>query len=419
MRAIVVPFGSHGDVHPLIGVARELRSRGHAVTFLQPEHFAPLIRAAGFEVKTFGEAGQYEAATRDPDLWHPTKAFPIVAKWATLAARQVYDLIEETNVPGETVLVAGTIALGALLAEEKLGIPLAAVHLQPTVFHSNYHTAIYGGRDLNFLPRWLKTWLFDQVFGKVIEPHIAPQVNALRAELGLPPVSDLMRKWIHSSTLGLAFFPRWFAEPQPDWPKNVEMVGFPLYDEADVTPLSPELLGWLDEGPPPIAFTPGSANLFGRPFFEAAAEACVRLKRRGILLTRFAEQVPENLPDGVRHFSYAPFSQLLPRTAAIVHHGGIGTASQGMAAGVPQFVMPLAHDQFDNASRMEKLGIARWLGVKKFTGRAVAKKLEGWIDSPQVLAACQSVKERLSHETDSMTRAAVAIEGMAAKAGVR
>jgi UDP:flavonoid glycosyltransferase YjiC (YdhE family) len=80
------------------------------------------------------------------------------------------------------------------------------------------------------------------------------------------------------------------------------------------------------------------ANCQARRFFSAAVDACQRLGRRGVLLTPFAEQVPPSLPQTVKHFDYIPFSRILPRSAALVHHGGIGTTAQGLRAGVCQIV---------------------------------------------------------------------------------
>jgi len=40
----------------------------------------------------------------------------------------------------------------------------------------------------------------------------------------------------------------------------------------------------------------------------------------------------------------------------LVHHGGIGTSAQALTAGIPQLVVPFAHDQFDNAARLMRLG---------------------------------------------------------------
>ncbi len=411
MRVLLVPVGSHGDVHPFIGLGQALRARGHRVTYLINEYFGPLIRGLGFEMVPLGEAQLFTEAIRDPDLWDPKRGFAVVARGVLEHARLALPRIEALYVPGETVAVGGSLAFAVRLAQEKLGMPAASVHLQPGILHSNHETPAYPGFST---PRWWPTWLrrpfFDLIFARAVDPHIAPGLNALRAELGLPPVRDVMRSWVHSPELVLGFFPSWFAAPQPDWPPRVQLVGFPLYDERDATTLPEDLDAFLDSGTPPIAFTPGSANLHGRPFFEAAVDACNRLGRRGLLLTRHHESIPPHLPEGIRHVAYAPFGLLLPRVAALVHHGGVGTSAQGMAAGIPQLVMPLGHDQYDNAARMLRLGIARSLLPGRFRGPAVAAALRALIDHAEVADACRKVASRFAEDPRPMDRAAEAIE---------
>src|SRR5262249_53944037 len=160
------------------------------------------------------------------------------------------------------------------------------------------------------------------------------------------PVRGIMSQWWHSPQRVLGLFPPWYGEPQPDWPPQVRLVGFPLYDERGVEELPGGLADFLATGSPPLVFMPGSANAQAQDFFRAPVEACQRLGRRGLLLPRFPEQLPAPLPPTIRHFNFIPFSQVLPQAAALVHHGGIGTSAQALAAGVPQVVMPLAHDQF-------------------------------------------------------------------------
>jgi UDP:flavonoid glycosyltransferase YjiC (YdhE family) len=75
-----------------------------------------------------------------------------------------------------------------------------------------------------------------------------------------------------------------------------------------------------------------------------------------VLLTPHREQVPQRLPPGMLWLPYVPLRALLPRAAALVHHGGIGTTAEALRAGVPQAIVPLAYDQFDNAARVEALG---------------------------------------------------------------
>ena len=119
----------------------------------------------------------------------------------------------------------------------------------------------------------------------VIDPVIAPQTNAFRAELGLPPVRHILDRWIHSPQCVICFFPDWFGPPQVDWPPNVILTGFPLFDERGLADLPRDVDAFLSTGAPPIVFTPGSAMKQGQAFFAVAVEACVKLGRRGMLLT--------------------------------------------------------------------------------------------------------------------------------------
>jgi UDP:flavonoid glycosyltransferase YjiC (YdhE family) len=204
-------------------------------------------------------------------------------------------------------------------------------------------------------------------------------------------------------------FPDWFAKPQADWPAQTVVTGFPLYDEPEITPIDDQLDAFLRAGEPPMAFTPGSALWNAREFFEESAKACVRLKRRGLLLTRHRDHLPHSLPPGVIHVHYAPFSQLLPRCAAFVHHGGIGSSAQALASGVPQLVTPFAHDQPDNAYRLNKLGVARVISPRKYRDDPVAAALSSLLDSPEVARACRESKSRFDG-TDALDRTCELIE---------
>ena len=151
---------------------------------------------------------------------------------------------------------------------------------------------------------------------------------------------------------------------------------------------------------------------FGHDFFAAAASACQRLQRRGILLTRYPEQLPDALPPGVLHVGYAPFSQLLPHAAALVHHGGIGTTSQSLAAGVAQLVMPMAHDQFDNAQHVRQLGVGDWLPRRRFTAARVAARLQHLLTDSGVAQATRAAASQLKQTPDGCAAAADAIESL-------
>ena len=394
---LLVGLGSAGDVHPFIGLGRALRARGHRVTLITNPYFASAVSSAGLEFVPISTEEQLLAGMRDPDLWHPVKGFAFVARQLMVPyIRELYHLLDGQIGRGPTVVAAAAAALGARVLNEHKRVPLATVYLQPVLIRSLIESPRFPmmmmGRGI---PRWYKRlqfWVADKFF---IDPLLRPELNAFRAELNLPPARGIMRDWWNSPEKVLGLFPDWFAPPQSDWPANVRLTGFPLWDESEVSRSPPGLEEFVAAGSPPIVFTPGSAMMHGHAFFAAAVDACRILGRRGILLTKYPEQLPSRLPANVKHLSYVPFSQVFPRAAAVVHHGGVGTSAQGLAAGVPQLIMAMSHDQPDNASRLERLGVGLEIKPKRFQGPQVARLLAKLIDQPEVTARCHAIAERM------------------------
>lgn len=406
MHYICSTFGSAGDTYPMLGLALKLRERGHRVTFLVSGYYEEAVKKLGLDYLELGTADQAREVMNHPDIWHPMKAFGLIFREGILPLmRQHYEMLAALHQPGETVGISNCLAFSTLLAQEKLGMPLVTLHVQPAVIWSDIAPPLMPGM---FGPRWLQKWMFRIGSRFIIDPVVCPELNRFRGELGLPPVRNIVRWW-HSPWCVACLFPEWYCPPQADWPANVIQTDFPLWDEENDDPLPAAVEEFLAAGEPPIVFTPGSANVFGAAFFEAAVEACRRLGRRGILLTRFPEQIPASLPDGVVHFDYVPFTQLLKRAAAVVHHGGIGSTAQGLAAGLPQLIMTLAHDQFDNAARLKRFGVGDAINAPKFRGPLVAKKLEGLLSSASVRRACGEIAGRLVAR-DGLERMAVGIE---------
>ncbi len=411
MNILLCPMGSSGDVHPFVGLGVALAARGHRVRMIVNEYFEELVRRVGLEYIEFTTAKDFIELADHPALWHPRRAFFYIAQHGILKwMRQQYEIIREHHVPGETVVVASCLGFGARIAQEHLGIPLISAHLQPFVLWSSYATPHHSTIPfLRFLPRPLKDAFFWTGEKFIIDPFVCPETNAFRRELGLPPMKRAFGRWIHSPLATLCLFPEWYAARQPDWPRNTHTTGFPLWDERHVTTMPPQLNDFLNHQDPPIVFTPGSAVLHGQDFFRAAVEATQRLGRSAILLTRFPEQIPRSLPETVRHYDYIPFSQVLPRAAALVHHGGIGSTAQAMAAGIPQLMMPMAHDQPDNARRVKKMHTGDWLLPRHFSGRRVAEKLSRLLNAPHIGQHCRKIQERFQ-DADPISQACDVIE---------
>jgi rhamnosyltransferase subunit B len=388
MKFVMTPVGSAGDVHPFIGLGRALRGRGHDVVIVTAGAFEQVVERAGLQFRETISAQIFDMMSKHPDLWHSRRGLQFVLGAVASHLRLGYERVAEVYEPKRTVLVGHALSFGTRLFEEKNRAPAATLHLAPSIFRSDHQQpAMAPGRDLSGMPRWFKRTFWWGVDRFLTDPLIVPKLNAFRQELGLPPVSRVFREWVHSPRRVIGLFPDWFGPRQPDWPAGLWLTSFPQYDESDQQQLSPGLLEFLDRGTAPIVFTPGSANQNAAAFLRAAVDACARINRRALLLTRFSEHVPA-LPATVHHEPYAPLSRVLPRCAALVHHGGIGTLAQALAAGVPQLTMPMGFDQPDNTNRLVRLGVAGWVRPSQFTGERVATELQRLLTDPQVTAAC-------------------------------
>src|SRR5690606_2361785 len=104
--------------------------------------------------------------------------------------------------------------------------------------------------------------------------------------------------------------------------------------------------------------------------------------------TPHREQLPAQLPTPVLWQDYVPLRALLPHVAALAHHGGIGTTAEALRAGTPQLVVPLAHDQFDNAARVRALGVGASLHARRLSSARMARQLGKVVDNPAMAAAC-------------------------------
>jgi len=319
----------------------------------------------------------------------------------TSQLRRTYAVIEKVYEPHETILVGHALSLFTRVFEEANQAPAVTLHLAPSIFRSDFKQPLLPtGGDISNWPRWAKRLLWWGVDKFGVDPLIAPTLNAWRAELGLPPVSRVFDSWIHSPQRVLGLFPEWFGEPQPDWPPQLRLTGFALSDES-CSPVQraaearSALDQFLAEGEAPIVFTPGSANEHAVEFFQTAIGATARLGRRALLVTGYRGQLPASLPPHVHHASYASFATLFPRASAVVHHGGIGTCAQGLAAGVPQLVMPIGFDQPDNGAQLTRLGVAEVISSSRFTAPRVAESLNRLLSSAGVRTACDDCRKRV------------------------
>ena len=141
MKVLLVTLGTDGDVHPFIGLGLALRERGHDVILLANEHYADRVNGT-LNFVTLGSKSLHQRIVDDPAFWDPTRLGSVVAEWGLSQMPAQFQAIEENYEPGRTVVVSPASVFGARIAQEKLGVPLATVVLQPALFRSAYRPAV-------------------------------------------------------------------------------------------------------------------------------------------------------------------------------------------------------------------------------------------------------------------------------------
>ena len=223
-------------------------------------------------------------------------------------------------------------------------------------------------------------------------------VRALRRELGLEEGASPLFAGKYSPHLNLALFSRELQPPQPDWPAHTIQTGFLFHDEARAAVLPHSVADFLRAGEPPLVFTLGSAAVqLPGSYYEESAAAALALGRRALLLLGRNPR-PVGLPPSIFAWDYLPYAAIFPHAAAVVHQGGVGTTAQTMRAGRPMLVMPFAHDQFDNAARVTRLGIGREIARRSYRRDRVANELRILLNDPRYHETATEIGRRIRDE---------------------
>jgi rhamnosyltransferase subunit B len=393
---VVVTMGSAGDLFPFMAMALALRARGHRVSFLAPEQHGAYVIDAGLD---FTGLPVDEVVLRDPDLWHPTRGFGVVWRATRPAMARLVPFVDALPAGESRVLLVHPLALpeADLCRARRPGLNVAAAYLAPSNLPSVYDPLLIGPwRVPAWVPLGARRALIRWGVRRFVDPVALREVNAARRERDLVPLGSMLPDMLALADLSITLFPAWFGPLQPDWPRPMHQAGFPLYDPTPEAALAPDLAAFLAAGPAPVAFTPGTGNLQAGAYFRHAIAATEALGLRAIFLTLHREQLPSELPPHVLWQQYVPLRRLLPQVAALVHHGGIGTTAEALRAGTPQLVVPLAHDQFDNAARVTTLGAGATLRAAVLDTPRLKRALGGIVGNAATVACCRELAGRFA-----------------------
>ncbi len=388
-RIVLATFGTLGDIHPFIALAKALQARGAhpviatsamhrgliedegvAFTPMRPDE-ADIARAHGLDI-----AGVFRRMVASP--------FFLLDGIYLRFLRETYADIGQAA-DGAQALVVHSLLNGAQLAAEASGLPWVRLALSPIHLQSAQAPSLTPPLPYVLQPRGFADLARNRGLRRLLRQRLALKlrpVRRFRDSVGLSPSrldSYLDCGGPNHADAVVGLYSRHFAPRQPDHPANCEIVGFPFYRSAlPGTGLEPALEAFFDAGEPPIVFTLGSfATESAGTFYEESLAAARKLGRRALLLAG-AREAPRLAPlvgAGEHVCAYAPHDGVFPRCAAIVHHAGMGTAGQALRSGRPQLAVPFFGDQPDIAARLVRLGVAEQVPPGRYTSITAAAAL--------------------------------------------
>ncbi len=362
MRITLFTIGSRGDIQPYVALGLGLQAAGHSVRLAAHNEFERFIRSRGLDI--FPVEGNPRAmlesdAGRDwlESANNPLAFFKKLGELSEQIMDQflvdIWDACQETD-----AIIISPLAMPAAHVAEKLGLPVYAAYLQPSVPTRAFAAPMAsGGRDFGGIFNRLSHVAVNHVFWQLFR---SPTNTWRKETLGLPPMPFWgpyrKRLWRYRPVL-LGHSPSVLPKPA-DWGGWLHVTGYWFLDHPAGWQPPADLVEFLDSGPPPVYVGFGSMNSRDpEATTRIVLKALARAGQRGVILTGWGGLDAVDLPESVFKIQEIPHDWLFPRTAAVVHHGGAGTTAAGLRAGIPSILIPFFADQPFWAAQVQRLGV--------------------------------------------------------------
>jgi UDP:flavonoid glycosyltransferase YjiC (YdhE family) len=363
LSLVIMTIGSRGDVQPFIPIGQRLAWR-HRVRIATHAEFRPMVERAGLEFYPLAgdprELMEYMIKTGGRIV--PMHVQQIVED-VPRKRQMIADILESTwractekdpEHPDAKPFVAdGIIAnppsYGHFHCAEALRIPLHIVCSMPWTPTSAFpHPFAHLSPGAHHPVR---NWFSYNVMDLLMWVGVADLINRFRQHtLGLPPIElrDGAATLLSDNEVPFTYlFPASLIPKPADWGPHIDLANFIFFDQASTYRPPPDLLRFLAAGERPIYVGFGSCIVqdpaaVSRTIFAALEQAGAR----GIVSRGWGHLGGTTPPAHVYLIDDCPHDWLFPRCRAVCHHGGAGTTSAGLRAGLPTVVVPFFGDQF-------------------------------------------------------------------------
>ena len=349
-RYLVYTSPARGHLYPIVPTLEELRRRGHEVVVRTLASEVRMLRGLGFE------AAAIDPAIERREIYDWRARTPIGALREGLKGffdRAHYDgpdLLRVIEMERPDALVIDINTWGAMAAAETAGLPWATwcPYFLPVPSRDIPPFGLGLPPARGPLGRLRDDLLRPLLFG--LYNRLAPDLDAVRRELGAPPLGDLTSAMLRAPLM-LYLTSEPFEYPRSDWPANVRLVGPGVWDPPAEPP------AWLEDLDKPLVLVTCSTEFQNDGnLAHTALEALAGEDVNVVVTTAGVDPSKITPPPNARVVKFLPHGPVLERAACVVCHGGMGITQKALASGVPVCVVPFGRDQMDVARHVEVSG---------------------------------------------------------------
>ena len=403
MQITIIAGGSRGDVQPYVALGKGLKEAGHTVRFLSSDDFHDLVTDYDLDFFTTGGSAQAVAQSLQV-LLEQGKMLKILSQMRHASEKQAVQAAEKGVVAcqGSDLILGGLSGLfsGQALSE-KLGIPLLLAYLVPFTPTREFPSALIPVPQTP-LTRWANKPSHRLTQQIMWQSFRSADNKARAAVLHIPPASfwgpfSSLKRQRQSVLYGYSSH----VLPHPkDWDDSQHVTGYWFLEPPQGWEPPADLLHFLQSGTPPVYIGFGSmTNSKPEETADLVLQALARTGQRGVLYAGWGGLKKEQLPDHVFMTDSIPHTWLFPRMAAVVHHGGVGTTSAGLAAGVPSIITPFFADQPFWGQRVYELGVGpRPIPRRRLTVDNLTEAIRHAVSDQEMRKRAASLGERIRAE---------------------
>ncbi len=409
MKVLLTSHGSTGDIYPVIALGVELIKRGHTVTFATAPLYEPEIIRAGLRyvyLPPNWDQDKFADAMRELTKARTNiETLQIVYRHSLPFIDEITEILVH-EIEHADVIVSSYIFPHYRILADRLNKPFAILTFSHNVVPSEEmppHPLVKIPVPEGTIRRyWSKlNWT---VANRVVDRAVNRVVGKELIKIGMPKVKDWVKQ---PAELAMISVSKAIFERNNHYPEIFKYVGYLRWQSSSRTDMLERVISFCGGDKVPV-LTFGSVTFRRKEeFINRFLENWPRDKKIIIQRGWLDIEVPDSY-ENICLIGSMSHDDLLQYASMMIHHGGAGTTSSALHAGIPQIIIPHIGDQFFWAREIRRIEVGKRLR-RRFWPERLPTRVKQIENSEEMQSRARAVAAILKEENGA-AQAAITLE---------